>query len=331
MKKNNKINEDINADKTTVILNKKDLGDSSVQQNIQKLGKDVNVSIVDEDVLAGGIEPQDDATIKYLSQVKDQKTGQISKPFSIDSKKYQMVRGRTPDNKVVMGVLCFDELNESGENVIHSVEAFERNVALPMLERDGKSLDEVSGYDYARDEVEYNDKQDFIDWVNLKDVAGYKHFFINIGNGDVTAKFKNTKEMMKSGVKLVQEEDYMDAEGLRRFRFGEYFKSPNNEVASEGVSEGVDTDKLKTDVSKFVKLIKDKFSQAFAKLNTDIEKAQFIDSMAKEVGVPLSKLTQIKSSLSSISKDEEPVVENKKFTKNNLIDIVKQEKNEKKL
>ena len=54
-----KINEDINANKTTVVLKKKDLGDSSVQQNIQKLGKDVNVSIVDEDVLAGGIEPKD--------------------------------------------------------------------------------------------------------------------------------------------------------------------------------------------------------------------------------------------------------------------------------
>ena len=47
--------------------------------------------------------------------------------IGFDGKKYQMVRGRTPDNKVVMGVLCFDELNESGENVIHSVEAFERN------------------------------------------------------------------------------------------------------------------------------------------------------------------------------------------------------------
>ena len=50
------------------------------------------------------IEPQDQSTIKYLSNVKDSNTGEISKPFTIGTKKYQMVRGLTPSKEVVMGV-----------------------------------------------------------------------------------------------------------------------------------------------------------------------------------------------------------------------------------
>lgn len=81
------------------------------------------------------IKPQDKATIKYLSNVKDSKTGDVSKPFSIGGKKYQMVRGTNSKNEVVMGVYCHDELNEGGDNIIHSLDYFEKNIAQPMKER----------------------------------------------------------------------------------------------------------------------------------------------------------------------------------------------------
>ena len=61
------------------------------------------------------IEPKDNATIKYLSNVKDINTGEISKPFTIADKNYQIVRGITPSREIVLGVFCHDELNYSGE------------------------------------------------------------------------------------------------------------------------------------------------------------------------------------------------------------------------
>lgn len=100
----------------------------------------------------GVIEPQDPATIKYLSNVKDSTTGEISKPFSIGNKKYQMVRGTLPSKEVVMGVYCHDDLNEAGENIIHPVDHFEKNIAKPMKE---------NGFDYAAAEREHHDRADF--------------------------------------------------------------------------------------------------------------------------------------------------------------------------
>ena len=74
------------------------------------------------------IEPQDQATIKYLSNVKGD-DGQVSKPFTIDSKNYQMVRGITPSKEVVMAVFCHDDMGVDGENLIHSIDQEEAAVS----------------------------------------------------------------------------------------------------------------------------------------------------------------------------------------------------------
>ena len=98
MTNKNKISENLMSNdkqKTNVVLKKQDLVDPKIQKGIQGLGKDVNVTVVD-----GNITPQDQATIKYLSNVKD-KDGNISKPFTIDGRKYQMVRGTTPEKKLL--------------------------------------------------------------------------------------------------------------------------------------------------------------------------------------------------------------------------------------
>ena len=39
-----------------------------------------------------------------------------------------MVRGITPSKEVVMAVYCFDDMNDAGENIIQSIEEFERSV-----------------------------------------------------------------------------------------------------------------------------------------------------------------------------------------------------------
>ena len=46
------------------------------------------------------IEPQVQAPIKVLSNLKDKNTGEISKPFTIAGKTYQMVRARMNNEEI---------------------------------------------------------------------------------------------------------------------------------------------------------------------------------------------------------------------------------------
>jgi len=409
----NKIKENMlggATDKTTVNIKKDDLTDANITSNIKKLGNDVSVNIVDEDIIpkktitdrqlsrlaqqAGNfgedikeelfslmvygdkipldmvkkilanydltlkdlkgqdatfrpsaefahlfnsslkednavIEPKDQATIKYLSNVKDSKTGKVSQSFTIADKRYQMIRGIDKSKQIVMAVFCHDDMNDAGENMIHSIEEFESRVAKPMLEKECKSMPiEEEGYGFADDEREYHDKEGFIDYLNLRDLEGHKHFFVNIDNGKVTARFKTTKEMMTSGQKLGDGEDYMDARTLKKFRLGDYFKK--DIVETEDMGNGTDTSKLQADVKKLSKLIKDKFSIALSKLDKPIEQVQFLQAMANEIGVPLNKLSTLMASFKDIAKDgaEEPaaLAETKRITKNQLLESLRKKK-----
>jgi hypothetical protein len=271
------------------------------------------------------IEPQDVNTIKYLSNIKDRQTGDISKPFTISNKRYQMVRGENGNKEIVVGVYCFDDLNGNGENIIHPIDYFEENIAKPMKEAMGMVGQDIQvndGFDYAASEVEYHDKANLMDYLNLKDIEPfYKHFFVNIKTGDVTAKFKNTKEMIKSGVKLGPDEDYMDIKTLKKYRFGDYFKKDITEAEEQ--TDGTDVPKLKADVKKLVNLIKNKFGTYLSKLDKPIEQAEFLNTMAAEVGIPLNKLSSIVKNYRDIANQEQPINEAIVFTKKELDKINK--------
>jgi CRISPR/Cas system CMR-associated protein Cmr5 small subunit len=282
------------------------------------------------------IQPQDKATIKYLSNVKDANTGEVSKPFTIGDKKYQMIRGVHPTGEVGLAVFCHDDMDDNGENLIHAMEYFEENVAKPMKEEMGMVGQDIqvvpkvkeSGFDYAAAEREYHDKEAFMDYLNLSDVEPiYKHFFVNIKNGEIVAKFKNTKDMVKSGIKLGPDEDYMDIKTLKRFRFGDYFKGDVNEMDDATQDSGTNVDKLQADVKKLATLIKNKFSVYLSKLDKPIEQAQFLTAMAKEIGVPLNKLSTIISSYKDIAaQDKEMTTEKKVITKGQLEESLKPKK-----
>lgn len=255
-------------------------------------------STMEENAPEAVIEPQDKATIKYLSNVKDAKTGEVSKPFTIGDKRYQMVRGTTPSREIVMGVYCFDDLNEAGENIIHPVDYFEETIAKPF-----KQKMEENNFDYAAAEVEHHNQEDLANYLNFTDIEPTaRHFFVNVKTGKVVAQFKSTKDMVKSGVKLGPDEDYMDLKTLKRFRFGDYFKKNVSEEMSPE-DAGTNLPKLQSDVKKLTTMIKNKFSQYLAKLDKPIEQAQFLSSMAQEIGVPLNKLSTIINTYKDIAKD----------------------------
>jgi len=328
----NKIKEGLEMDMTTY---NKVKGTLDPKQPVKITGDkpDTSQSMVtqmEEEVKPDAIiEPKDSETIKYLSNVKDKETGEISKPFTIADKRYQMVRGVKPSKEVVMGVYCLDDFNEEGENKIHSLEYFEKNIAIPMKETLGMVGANI-GVVNDGEEKEYHDKDRLMNYLNLTDIEPqYKHFFVNTKTGEITAKFKNTKEMIKSGIKLNPDEDYMDIRGLKRYRFGDSFKKDVSEANLSPEYAGTDVDKLQADVKKLANLIKNKFSLYLSKLDKPIEQAQFLTAMAAEIGVPLNKLNTIISSYRDISK-QEPVAtqikESKVITKKYLEETLKQKK-----
>jgi hypothetical protein len=328
-----KVNEGLEMDMTTY---KKVKGTIDPKTPIKITGDKPAItstatSTMEEDVNPEAtIEPQDDATIKYLSNVKDAE-GNVSKPFNIGGKNYQMIRGIKPSKEVVMAVYCHDDINENGENCIHEINYFEENIANPAKMQAEQSqplpVKEVGG--------EFESKDAFMDYLNLADVQGFKHFFVNIKTGVITEKFKKTGEMMKSGKKLGPDEDYMDEKALKRFRLGTYFKKEGdvNEEDATDETPGTNINKLQADVKKLATLIKNKFSIYLSKLDKPIEQAQFLTAMAAEIGVPLNKLSSIMSSYKDIAQTQaQPtapaasVAESKILTKNQLIESLKVKK-----
>lgn len=241
------------------------------------------------------IQPKDQETIKYLSNVKHHDTGELSKPFSIGGKNYQMIRGVKPNREIVLAVMSLDETDEMGSRKIHTVDHFDKNIASPMK----RSLEE-------KEQSSNNDNEKFVDRLNLSDGNGFNHFFVNKKTGDITNKFKSTKDMVKSGVSLGLDEDYMDAKTLKRFRYGNYFKNDINEVDGED-TQGTDVNKLKADVKKLSELISAKFSRAIAKIDKPIEQVEFLTQMAEMIGVPFNKLTSLINNFKNVAKQQNVV------------------------
>lgn len=236
MKNKNKINED---DKFKIHIDPKTLSDPNKTKALGQIQKtNPNVEFDLEPTKAGVvkpmfedgslepeavIEPQDQATIKYLSNVIDNNTGEVSKPFVIGDKQYKMVRGIDNNQDIVMGVFCFDDMDADGNNMIHPVDYFEENVVMPMMEKHGlqkPTLDESNDYDYSAEEREYEPKKELDDFMNLNDVAGYEHFIANPSTGEVSAKFKTVPEMLSSGIKIGDGEEYMNKKTLQHIRNG---------------------------------------------------------------------------------------------------------------
>jgi len=307
---NKKIKEGLEMDMTTY---KKVKGTLDPKTPVKITGDKPAISSLTEDEPEAVIQPQDKATIKYLSNVKDAKTGQVSAPFTIGDKRYQMVRGEHPTDGIIMAVYCHDDMDEAGQNIIHPMDYFEENIANPMKEQMGmvgqdiQAVPKQESIEITGNEKAFQDKDAFIDYLNLVGLEGYKHFFVNIKTGKVTAQFKSTKEMASSGVKLGPDEDYMDIKSLKRFRFGDYFKPNLSEAEPTGDEGTTDVSKLQADVKKLATMIKTKFSIYLSKLNKPIEQAQFLTAMADEIGVPLNKLSSIITSFKDIAKTDAPV------------------------
>ena len=185
--------------------------DPKLIDKLTKSGSKININVIEEDMIEpeAVITPQDDATIKYLSNVRDKKTGEISQPFTIADKKYQMVRGIKPSKEIVMAVFCHDELNESGENVIHPIDHFEKTIVQPIMEKEAMMQQEVMLGNDIEEKVKPEPKA--MESLNLSE---FKHYLVNEKTGKFR-KFKNVVEL--AAAVMAENEKYMPIKEFRKY------------------------------------------------------------------------------------------------------------------
>lgn len=304
-------------DKLKITVTKKDLEDKTKTSELTKLKQknpDIDFELEPETETSGisifgevenlqpdaVIEPQDQETIKYLSNVKDIKTGKISQPFTIKDKRYQMVRGIYPDGKISLAVFCHDDLNDIGENIIHSMDYFEENFVKPITELDSPKTNGSETYE------------------------GFKHFLVNKQTNEIR-KFKSIEEMLSSEKSV--DEEYMGVSKLKKYMNERLFgaRKKSEERLSEVTPSGEENDEeMNLKAKKLMDLIGKRIPQNIIKtIKTPLAQREVIAAFAELIGVPRNGLTQLLSNLKDISKrEEEPITERKIITKQKLEETI---------
>lgn len=269
-------------------------------------------SVTEDDAV---IEPQDQATIKYLSNVRDPETNEVSKPFTIADKNYQLIRGIDASNEIVNAVMCIDD------NMIHTYEDFERDIALPMKERlemQGANIQSSPDVQESSDDT----------------YEGYKHYLVNKQTNEVR-KFKSIEEMISSN--KLDEEEYMNVGRFKKHMNERLFGSSKKKVESlnEVTPTGEETDEeMNIKAEKLMAMIAKRIPQNIIKtITTPIAQREVIAAFAELIGVPRNGLNKLIAGLKDIAKQqqepatqtgqEQPITEKRVITKNQLVESLK--------
>ena len=303
-----KINEiRIEMDPNTFAKERGHLKPTDTVKLVEPTTTSTTTSMTEEDAV---IEPQDQATIKYLSNVKDSNTGEISQPFTIADKNYQMIRGKASTGEIVMAVYCHDDVDENGENLIHSIEEFEQNIALPMKERlEMESIEEPMVSEPKHDTYE-----------------GRKHFLVKKGTNEVRS-FSSIKEMLSSG--KLDEEEYMGVSEFKKHMNEKMFGNKRKEQINELTPTGEESDEeMNIKAKKLMDMIKKKLPNVIDTIKTPVAQREVIAAFAELVGVPRSGLNGIISGLKDLASQPSvaQVSENKLITKKELEESIKVKK-----
>jgi len=276
MEKQNKIKE---VETPTIMIPK-----SELKQTISDLkGQKVNILPIDKKIteIDNVIQPQDQSTIQYLSNVKDSETGEISQPFSIGDKRYQMVRGLMPNKEVVLAVYCYDDVDDNGDNIIHDMQYFEENIAKPM-----KKAMEV--------------KEETANENKTLGLGEFRHYIVNEKTGKFR-KFKTIEELAKAN--MLDEERYMGIREFKKYFEGKVF-GPKKHVVNEVTPTGEESDEeMNIKAKKLMDLIQKRIpSNVITTIKTPVAKREVIASFAEMIGVPRNGLSQLISGLKDMSK-----------------------------
>jgi hypothetical protein len=272
----------------TAYFNGGDIDKPKVKQAIKNAKQNkMDVKIVNES------EMNTPMKLEYLSEIKDVETGEMSKPFTIADKKYQMVRAMTPDRQKVMGVYCMDDVDDEGNNIIHDVKHFEENIAKKaiqetgVVEPDGPEMATLMGLEEKKENPSFE---------------GHKHFIVNQKTGKAR-KFKSIEELAKA--QMGEDEKYM---GIREFKkfvdealFGANRKQNVNEVKPTGDETD---DEMNAKAQKLMKMIGKRIpSTIIDTIKTNkVAQREVIAAFAELIGVPRNGLSQLLIGIKDIAK-----------------------------
>ena len=315
MEKKNKINEE---EKFKIHVSKKDLENPNTTKQLAGLKKkNPNIEFDLEPTAKSTttsissmmeqpesvIQPQDPATLKYLSNVIDNNTGNISQPFTIADKQYQMVRAMAPNKEVMLGVYCFDEFDDNGENIIYPSDHFEKTIALPMKEK----------LEMENKIIEIADENKSIG------LSEYKHYIVNEKTGKFR-KFKSVEELAKAN--MCEGEKYMGIKEFKKFFESKVFGYKKNIVSEESPTGQESDEDMNAKAKKLMDMIGKKIpSNIISTIKTPVARREVIAAFAEMIGVPRTGLANLISGLKDIAtnkppqqqqqQQQQPVTENK--------------------
>jgi len=279
----------------TIYVKGAEMNKTKVKKAIEKAKQDkMDVKIVNES------EMNTPMKLEYLSEIKDSETGEVSKPFTIANKKYQMVRAMTPDRKKVMGVYCMDEVDGEGNNIIHDVKHFEENIAKKaiqetgVVEPDGPEAATLMGLEEKKE----------------NSFAGHKHFIVNEKTGKAR-KFKSIEELAKA--QMGEDEKYM---GIREFKkfvdealFGVNKRHSMTEV--DDVTGNESDVEMNAKAQKLMKMIGKRVpSTVIDTIKTNkVAQREVIAAFAELIGVPRNGLSALITGIKDIAKGQQQTQE----------------------
>jgi hypothetical protein len=261
------------------------------------------------------IEPQDKATIKYLSNVKDAKTGEISKPFKIADKSYQMVRGITPSKEVVMAVYCHNDLDEAGQNLIHPIEHFEENIVKPFheslksqpkedlgVEKSFHGAVAIPKREAATKPIEATPKATPTDKPkdNSIGLGQYKFFLVNEKSGKFR-KFKTVPEVAQAS--MDESEKFMTLKELKKFFESKVFgNKKQGEILEDAVTGQENDEQMQAKAKSLMLIIQKKIpANVIQTIKTPVAQREVIAAFAEMIGVPRQGLPQLIQGLKSMA------------------------------
>lgn len=252
-----------------------------------------------EVVVTDGVEDKVSKKLEYVSEVIDEGTGQISKPFTIGTKNYQMVRAMGPENKIVMGVYAFDEMDESGNCKIYEVDEFE-GIAKSAINELGVQEPEGPEAATLNPLNDIGEKETKATKETNPSFEGYKHFIVNEKLGKVK-KFKTIQELAKA--KMDTEETYM---GIKEFK--KYIDSAlfgKRKMKEETVQAEVIPSNITTSIEKTMKLIGTKLTSSILQSikQNPIAQEQMILAFAEQIGVPANRLSQLINGIKNLAQE----------------------------
>ncbi len=290
-----------------VTVDAKSLKKPDVVKAVDSLEKNkISVNVVEESTEKGPDK------LEYLSEIKDGTSGEMSKPFSINGKQYQMVRAINSKKEKVVGVYSMDEVDEGGNNIIYDVDDFEKNIASKHINGETSEKDEVKE-DGESSEVapeaetapEPKETEDEGQDEGRPSFAGFKHFIVN-KRTNKSRKFKGLEELAKA--QMSEDEIYMGIKDFKKYvdaqLFGGSKKQQQPVMNEEDNVTGSETDmEMNVKAKKLMDLIKKKIPETIIKtIVTPVAQREVIAAFAEMIGVPRNGLNTLIAGLKDLSK-----------------------------